>query len=80
MKSLIDRQVGTRIARMLQETQHKNGRISDADINRIADQLGEPVRIIQDVISFEILPEYQIKFALANDEKNIFKVKPYLGK
>ena len=36
--------------------------------------------MIQDVTSFEILPGYQIKFALADDEKNIFKVKPYLGK
>lgn len=52
MKSLVDRQVGTRIAKMLQEAQHKHGRIQDADIHRIADQVGEPVRVIQDVIGF----------------------------
>ncbi len=52
MKSLVDRQVGTRIAKMLQEAQHKHGRIHDADIHRIADQFGEPVRVIQDVIGF----------------------------
>ena len=52
MKSLVDRQVGTRIAKMLQEAQHKHGCIQEADINRIADQVGEPVRVIQDVIGF----------------------------
>ncbi len=52
MKSLLDRQVGTRIAKMLQDTQHRLGRIGDADIARISDQVGEPVRVIQDVISF----------------------------
>ena len=52
MKSLVDRQVGTRIAKMLREAQHKHGRIQEADINRIADQVGEPVRVIQDVIGF----------------------------
>jgi formate dehydrogenase/bidirectional [NiFe] hydrogenase diaphorase subunit len=37
---------------MLQEIQHRDGFIRDSDISRIADQVGEPVRVIQDVISF----------------------------
>ena len=52
MTSLIDRQVGTRIAKMLQETQHKHGFIQDSEIHRISDQVGEPIRVIQDVVSF----------------------------
>jgi len=56
MKSLVERQVGTRIAKMLQDVQHKQGYISDTDINRIAGQVGEPVRVIQDVVSF--FPHY----------------------
>lgn len=52
MNSLIERQVGTRIAKMLQESQHKRGFIEVSEIQRIADQVGEPVRVIQDVISF----------------------------
>ncbi len=52
MKSLIDRQVGTRIAKMLRESQHTFGYIQDAEILRISDQVGEPVRVIQDVVSF----------------------------
>ena len=52
MNSLIDRQVGTRIAKMLQDSQHEHGFIQSSEIQRIADQVGEPVRVIQDVISF----------------------------
>ncbi len=52
MKSLIDRQVGTRIAKMLQDSQHEHGFIQSSEIQRISDQVGEPVRVIQDVISF----------------------------
>ena len=52
MKSLIDRQVGTRIANMLRTSQHKNGYIQDSEILRISDQVGEPIRVIQDVVSF----------------------------
>jgi len=36
--------------------------------------------MLQDIISFEILPEYQIKIVLANGKKGIFDVKPYLDK
>ncbi|MGI8641261.1 MAG: DUF2442 domain-containing protein [Pyrinomonadaceae bacterium] len=36
--------------------------------------------MIQDVVSFEILPEYQIKIVLSNGEKGIFDVKPYLDR
>lgn len=59
MKSLVERQVGTRIAKMLQEVQHRQGYVSDSDITRIAGQLGEPVRVIQDVVSF--FPHYSRK-------------------
>ena len=52
MTSLIDRQVGTRIAKMLQDSQHKHGFIQDSEIQRISDQVGEPIRVIQDVVSF----------------------------
>ncbi len=52
MKSLIDRQVGTRIATMLQDSQHAHGFIQNSEIQRISDQVGEPVRVIQDVVSF----------------------------
>ena len=52
MTSLIDRQVGTRIAKMLQDSQHKYGFIQDSEIQRISDQVGEPIRVIQDVVSF----------------------------
>jgi NADH:ubiquinone oxidoreductase subunit F (NADH-binding)/NADH:ubiquinone oxidoreductase subunit E len=52
MKSLIDRQVGTRIAKMLQDSQHEHGFIQESEIQRISNQVGEPVRVIQDVISF----------------------------
>ena len=52
MNSLIDRQVGTRIAKMLQDSQHEHGFIQSSEIQRIADQVGEPIRVIQDVISF----------------------------
>ena len=52
MKTLADRQVGTRIAKMLQDSQHEHGYIQSSEIQRISDQLGEPVRVIQDVISF----------------------------
>lgn len=57
MKSLVDRQVGTRIAKMLQEVQHKFGFVSDSEIQRIATQVGEPLRVIQDVVSF--FPHYR---------------------
>ncbi|MCY3005464.1 MAG: NAD(P)H-dependent oxidoreductase subunit E [Planctomycetota bacterium] len=56
MKSLVERQVGTRIAKMLQDIQHRQGYISDVDIARIAGQVGEPARVIQDVVSF--FPHY----------------------
>ena len=56
MKSLVERQVGTRIAKMLQEVQHRQGYINDNDIARIAGQVGEPSRVIQDVVSF--FPHY----------------------
>ena len=52
MKSLIERQVGTRIAKMLQDSQHEYGFIQSSEIQRISDQVGEPVRVIQDVIGF----------------------------
>ncbi len=52
MKSLTERQVGTRIAKMLQDSQHEHGFIQASEIQRISDQVGEPVRVIQDVISF----------------------------
>ncbi len=52
MNSLIDRQVGTRIAKMLQDSQHEHGFIQSSEVQRISDQVGEPVRVIQDVISF----------------------------
>ena len=52
MKTLADRQVGTRIAKMLQDSQHEHGFIQSSEIQRISDQVGEPVRVIQDVISF----------------------------
>jgi formate dehydrogenase beta subunit len=52
MKTLADRQVGTRIAKMLQDSQHEHGFIQTSEIQRISDQVGEPVRVIQDVISF----------------------------
>ncbi len=57
MTSLVDRQVGTRIAKMLQEVQHRDGYISDIEIQRIAGSVGEPVRVIQDVVSF--FPHYR---------------------
>lgn len=57
MKSLVDRQVGTRIAKMLQEVQHRSGFVSDSEIQRIALQVGEPLRVIQDVVSF--FPHYR---------------------
>jgi NADH:ubiquinone oxidoreductase subunit F (NADH-binding)/NADH:ubiquinone oxidoreductase subunit E len=57
MKSLTERQLGTRIAKMLQEAQHRHGYISDDEIHRIANRVGEPVRVIQDVVSF--FPHYQ---------------------
>jgi formate dehydrogenase beta subunit len=57
MKSLVDRQVGTRIAKMLQEVQHREGYISDLEIRQIAGRVGEPVRVIQDVVSF--FPHYR---------------------
>lgn len=59
MKSLVERQVGTRIAKMLQDVQHKQGFVGDSDIQRIAGQVGEPVRVIQDVVSF--FPHYSRK-------------------
>ena len=52
MKSLTERQVGTRIAKMLQDSQHEHGFIQASEIQRISDQVGEPIRVIQDVISF----------------------------
>jgi formate dehydrogenase beta subunit len=52
MKSLTERQVGTRIAKMLQDSQHEHGFIQASEIQRISDQVGEPIRGIQDVISF----------------------------
>lgn len=52
MKSLTERQVGTRIAKMLQDSQHEHGFIQVSEIQRISDHVGEPVRVIQDVISF----------------------------
>lgn len=57
MSSLVERQVGTRIAKMLQEVQHRQGYVADGDIQRIAGQVGEPVRVIQDVVSF--FPHYR---------------------
>lgn len=57
MKSLVDRQVGTRIALMLQDVQHRDGYVSAQEIERIAGQVGEPVRVIQDVVSF--FPHYR---------------------
>lgn len=41
---------------MLQDVQHRQGYVSDSDITRIAGQVGEPVRVIQDVVSF--FPHY----------------------
>ncbi|MCY2983904.1 MAG: NAD(P)H-dependent oxidoreductase subunit E [Planctomycetota bacterium] len=52
MRSLTERQVGTRIAKMLQDSQHEHGFIQTSEIQRISDQVGEPIRVIQDVISF----------------------------
>ncbi len=57
MSSLVERQVGTRIAKMLQEVQHRQGYVAEVDIQRIAGQVGEPVRVIQDVVSF--FPHYR---------------------
>lgn len=57
MSSLVERQVGTRIAKMLQDVQHRQGYVGDTDIQRIAGQVGEPVRVIQDVVSF--FPHYR---------------------
>jgi NADH:ubiquinone oxidoreductase subunit F (NADH-binding)/NADH:ubiquinone oxidoreductase subunit E len=57
MKSLVDRQVGTRIVKMLQDVQQRDGYVSDPEIHRIAGQVGEPVRVIQDVVSF--FPHYR---------------------
>ncbi len=57
MSSLVERQVGTRIAKMLQDVQHRQGYVGDVDIQRIAGQVGEPVRVIQDVVSF--FPHYR---------------------
>lgn len=57
MSSLVERQVGTRIAKMLQEVQHRQGYVAEVDIRRIAGQVGEPVRVIQDVVSF--FPHYR---------------------
>ncbi len=57
MKSLVDRKVGTRIAQMLSETQHQHGYLTDSEIARIADQTGEPLNVIQDVVSF--FPHYR---------------------
>ncbi len=57
MKSIVDRKVGTRIARMLYESQYRNGYILDSEVERIADQTGEPLNVIQDVISF--FPHYR---------------------
>jgi hypothetical protein len=51
MSSLVERQVGTRIAKMLQDVQHRQGYVGDVDIQRIAGQVGEPVRVIQDVVT-----------------------------
>ena len=57
MTSIVDRKVGTRIARMLYESQHQFGYILDSEVERIADQTGEPLNVIQDVISF--FPHYR---------------------
>ncbi len=57
MKSLVERQVGTRIAKMLQDVQHRQGFVGHTDIARIANHVGEPVRVIQDVVSF--FPHYR---------------------
>jgi len=56
--SLVDRKVGTRIATMLQESQHKYGYLVKSEIERICDQVGEPLNVIQDVISF--FPHYRL--------------------
>lgn len=52
MKSLTERQVGTRIAKMLHDSQEKYGFIQVSEIQRISDHVGEPIRVIQDIISF----------------------------
>ncbi|MDZ4851628.1 MAG: NAD(P)H-dependent oxidoreductase subunit E [Pirellulaceae bacterium] len=57
MKSIVDRKVGTRIAKMLYETQHEHGYLLDQELERISDQTGEPLNVIQDVISF--FPHYR---------------------
>jgi Protein of unknown function (DUF2442) len=36
--------------------------------------------MIQDVTSFDILPEHRIKVVLSNGKSGIFDVKPYLEK
>ena len=58
MKSLVERQVGTRIAKMLQEVQHRQGYINDNDIARIAGQVGEPSRVMWPAAESQ-LPEVQ---------------------
>jgi len=55
--SLVDRKVGTRIAKMLYESQHKHGYLKTSEIERIADHVGEPLIVIQDVVGF--FPHYR---------------------
>ncbi len=57
MKSLAERKVGTQIAKMLQNVQHDKGFIEPEDIELISDQVGEPLHVIQDVVSF--FPHYR---------------------
>ena len=58
VQSLVDRKVGTRIAKMLHESQHHHGYLLKREIHRIAEQVGEPLNVIQDVISF--FPHYRL--------------------
>jgi len=57
LKSLVDRKVGTRIAKMLYESQHKHGYLQTSEIERIADHVGEPLNVIQNVVGF--FPHYR---------------------
>jgi formate dehydrogenase beta subunit len=57
MKSFVDRKVGTQIAKMLLDSQHDHGYLKDTELVRIADQTGEPLNVIQDVVSF--FPHYR---------------------
>lgn len=59
MKSIVDRKVGTKIAKMLGDVQHHHGYLTTADLEKIAERTGEPLNVIEDVVSF--FPHYRLE-------------------